>query len=326
MLCTSCEKEMYETPGNLEFEDSFLDQYFITAIAFQDDGTAWIGTFRQGLIRYRDGGVTLFNEENSPLPDSAWIHDIEIDSRENIWIACGKIVCFNENDFTTIDASHLMLPENNVTSIAIDSRDNVWCASSIFDMGGLVRLNGKEMEVFTPENSDLPGHRIQDVEIDNNDAVWCTMTEIVNNTWIIKITGDSLETYDSADLGFSPYSITDIALNSAGDLIGLIDYSLSSNYYADSENPDVFIFDGESSETFSLDDVYLESALSVDHEDRIWVGGFGRLLFYENGEWKTITRGLYNKSIYAIRFHDNQVWVGTNAGMVVYKTQPGTPE
>jgi len=43
---------MSRTPGNpnINFDQHILDGYFITAIAFDSKGNAWIGTHSQGLI------------------------------------------------------------------------------------------------------------------------------------------------------------------------------------------------------------------------------------------------------------------------------------
>lgn len=58
MLFPSCEKfsdnpEIIRAPGNpnTNFDQHILEGYFVKSIAFDSEGNAWIGTFKQGLTQ-----------------------------------------------------------------------------------------------------------------------------------------------------------------------------------------------------------------------------------------------------------------------------------
>jgi hypothetical protein len=42
-----------------------MDGYFVTSIAFDSKGNAWIGTFKQGIIKYNPLETVIYNSSNS---------------------------------------------------------------------------------------------------------------------------------------------------------------------------------------------------------------------------------------------------------------------
>jgi hypothetical protein len=58
----------------------------ITAIAVDSQGNEWIGTGNGGLARFDGTKCTMYNTDNSDLPNN-WVTAIAIDSRGNKWIA-----------------------------------------------------------------------------------------------------------------------------------------------------------------------------------------------------------------------------------------------
>ena len=83
----SCRKQN-DSPDalNTNFNHKILDGYFVTAIAFDHLGNAWIGTFKQGLIKYGADGIVVYNSTNSIISATAVINEIAIDSKNNVWI------------------------------------------------------------------------------------------------------------------------------------------------------------------------------------------------------------------------------------------------
>jgi ligand-binding sensor domain-containing protein len=163
----SCDKSNDIAPEiiNTDFKTKILDGYFVKSIAFDKQGNAWIGTFKQGLIKYNSIGATIYNSTNSIISDTSVIYDLVIDSKNNVWIACEGLIKFDGSSFKHYSSSNTPIPEDFVSSIAIDSKDNIWFSSSRFRQGGIVKYDGTDWTVFTPDNSDLPINFVQSLQL-----------------------------------------------------------------------------------------------------------------------------------------------------------------
>ncbi len=314
---SSCEK-LDDYPGHIEtdFNHKILDGYFVKSIAFDSQGNAWIGTFKQGLIRYNSGGTTIYNSANSIIPDTSVIYDIAVDSKDNIWIGCEGLIKFDGNEFTRYNSTNSPIPEDFVYSIAIDSKDNIWFTSCRFRQGGIVKYDGTNWTVYRPDNSELPVNFVKSIAIDNNDNVWLALSEIVTKTYLVRIKNDNWITYTSEDLGFSPYYIGNIQLNSKNEVCGAIDYSLSSTIY--NNGPQVFIFDGKSSQQLQYDSISGVKSITVDNEDNIWCAAYGGYAVYNGKEWIIDNTSFEEFSVFTIeQALDHSIWIGTGSGIYI---------
>lgn len=199
-----------------------LKGYHITAIAFDDLGNAWLGTLDQGLIKFDGQNQTLYPEV------TGMIRALKVNSKNQVYMAADGLVKFDGQDFIRYDNPPLM--EVNVMALDIDSKDRVWFAYGSFNDGGLGRLDGDALSVYTPDNSPLPAHWVSAVKVGSNDDVWVTAQSSVGHLHLAKIREENWTLFDSENLGFSPYSISNLDENSHGDLIGGIDYTLSNTF------------------------------------------------------------------------------------------------
>lgn len=194
LIYISCEKEATSPNSrnvSIEVSDHLLPGYFAGSISFDDKGTAWIGTFKQGLIEY-DGKATHYNSENSTLPDSIVISDIAVDKNDNIWIGSNAgLIKYDKKEFTLYNTSNSPLAEDLVCSVAIDDDNILWFASCRFRQGGLMKFDGENWTLYTPENSELPYNSVRDVIVDGRNNKWIAVSEVVGNGCIIKITDDN---------------------------------------------------------------------------------------------------------------------------------------
>lgn len=312
----SCEKTSHVGHPDTNFKLKILDGYFIKSIAFDSKGNAWIGTFKQGLIKYNPQETVIFNSENSNLPSNSVIWDIAVDSKDNVWIGCEGLIKYDGNKFTHYNTSNSPVPEDFVYSIAIDSKDNIWFTSCRFKEGGFVKFDGTNWKVFTPGNSDLPVNSIKSIVIDNNDNIWLALSEIVNSTYLIKISGNTWETYSGEDLGFNPYYFANIDINSRNLICGAIDYSLSSLWI--NPGPQVFVFDGQNSEQLRINDNARISSLTVDNEDNIWCALQGGFAVYNGEDWIIDDSTFRESGVFTIKqANDKKIWLGTGDGIFI---------
>ena len=323
MLFLSCEKildnpEVTKIPGNpnTHFNKHILEGYFVKSIAFDSKGNAWIGTFKQGLIKYNSTETVIYNSSNSLFPDSQVIWDVAVDSKDKVWIGAEGIIEFDGQDFIFHNTQNSSIPEDFVHSIAIDSKDNVWFTSCRFRQGGIVKHNGGSWEVFTPENSELPVNLVHSIAIDQDDKVWLALGETVNNTYLTEISESHWKTYTSEDLGFAPYYLSEIAVNSHNEVCVGVDYSLSSTW--NHLGPHVFVFNGNSSIQLMIESTRSVNALAVDNEDNIWCTTGQGFAVYNWEHW------LRNDSIFQesgsfeiVQAPDNAIWIGTGHGIYI---------
>lgn len=301
---------------NTDFNTKILDGYFVTSIAFDHSGNAWIGTFKQGLIKYNSGIVTIYNQENSVISDTSVIHDIAVDSKNNVWIACEGLIKFDGTRFSVYNSSNTPMPENYVSSVAVDSKDNVWFASSRFRLGGVVKYDGKIWTVYKPENSLLPANFVKSIAIDKNDNVWLALGEIVNHSYLVKISGSNWKVYTNAELGFTPYYPGCIRTDSRNRLCCSIDYSLSS--MVTNNGPQLFVFDGKSSGQLLFDNTTDVTVISVDDNDNIWCGISHGFAVYDGEEWIVDNARFPNTSVFAIeQAPDKKTWIGAGDGIYI---------
>jgi ligand-binding sensor domain-containing protein len=314
----ACNKASDTPPAIIghEFNTRILDGYFVTSIAFDKLGNAWMGTFKQGLIKYNAGEVTVYHAGNSTLSDTSVIHDVAIDSKNNVWIGCDGLMKFDGNTFTHYHSANTPMPEDYVSAIAIDAKDNVWFSSSRFQKGGVVKYDGANWTVYTPDNSDLPANFVRSIAIGKNDEVWLALNEVVNHAFLAKISGDNWTVYTHAGLGFTPYYLGNIQIDSKNRLCGANDFSLSS--LLANNGPQVFIFNGASSEKLQFDNTSIVRFITVDNQDNIWCGLYGGYSVYNGVDWKVKSSRFQNEGVFAIeQSPDGRIWIGTGDGVYV---------
>jgi ligand-binding sensor domain-containing protein len=317
----SCERsdqtrEDSQGSPNTQFNSKVLGGYFVKSIAFDSKGNAWIGTFKQGLIKYNSHETKVFNSSNSIIKSDAVIWDIAVDSKDNVWIGCDGIMEYNGSNFILYNSGNTPIPEDFVYSIAIDSKDNVWFTSCRFHEGGFVRYDGTSWTVFTPDNSLLPVNLVQSIAIDENDNVWLALTEIVTQTYLIKISGSKWTAYTGNELGFEPYYFANIEFDSHNHLCGGIDYSLSS--LGVNSGPQVFIFDGKGAEQLSFDNSTRIKSITIDNENNIWCATYGGYAVYNGVEWIVDNSAFRDAGVFTIeQGRDNKIWIGTGDGIYI---------
>ena len=325
MLLLACEQredippglypEKYNDSLNTEFNTRILEGYFVTAVAFDQLGNAWIGTFSQGLIKYNPQETVVYDTSNSVIPGSP-IWDVAVDSKNNVWIGSDALIEYDGNRFTTYNSSNTGIPEDYVSFIAVDSKDNIWFASCRFRQGGLVKYDGSQFTVFTPENSPLPASLIHGISIDINDNVWLALTETVQETYLVKISGGRWNLYTSNDFGFSPYYISNIDINSDNDVCAAIDYSLSSTW--PNIGPQIFIFDGQAAEKMQFDNVSKVHNMTVDRSDHIWCATWDGYAVFDGDQWMVDNSTFSESSVFTIeQAPDLRIWIGTGNGIFI---------
>lgn len=327
ILIISCKKSNPDLPeppdtvdtNNIGFDIKILDNYQIRAIAFDNNGYAWIGT-DQGLVKYSQAETLIFNAGNTNLPASTPFYDIEVDSKGNVWIGSNGLLKFDGQSFTLYNSQNSSIPEDFVLSIAIDSKDHIWFTSSRFRRGGIGKFDGTNWTVFTPNNSQLPVNFARKIVVDKNDDIWVGLTEIVNTPYLVKISNQNWTVITKNEMGFTPFYIGNFEINSKNELYIAIDYSLSS--LAVNNVPQFFIFKNETSGKLQIDKETNVFSSCIDKQDRLWfVGtkGISGVYGYYNGlYWKVDETSLTKEFLICIKqANDGKIWIGTSSGLYI---------
>ena len=318
-LC-SCDKQ-----DTQEFElgslQKILDGYFVTSIAFDSKGNAWIGTFQQGIIRYNEEETMVYNSDNSVFPKDCVIWDVAVDNNDNVWMGSDDGMWkYDGKEFALCNAQNTAMPEDAVRTIAVDSKNNIWLTSCRFRRGGIVKFDGSEWKAYTPDNSALPDNLINDIAIDQSDNVWLTV-----NDYLVKVSNNKWEVYTKDDLGLTNFIFSGIQFNSNNLLLGIIDHSF--NNYALQPPCELYIFDGKKTTLLSnvnnITSIPGQTKITIDHHDNVWCYGWGANDF---GVWRSkgkqltiINRSEFGDSnVYTIKeAPDYRMWFGTIDGIYI---------
>jgi len=331
-IFSSCEKENVDKifkEASFKLDEKILEGYFVTAINFDSKGTAWIGTFNQGLLRYYNGQVTIFNKDNSPL-DSSFIYDIAIDKNDNVWIGTNGLIKYDGKTFKKYDSTNSIMPENFVRSLAIDKNNAIWFSSSRFKQGGLVKFDGNRWQLFTPENSKLPCNLIMDIVIDSDNTKWIAMGgSTVNEVSMVKITNNGWTLISDKQFGFDPYYWGDLAVNNDNSVIATLNYGLSSTW--DITRPNIAICQGNTwkinnpSDSFGNSLGYV-STICCDSNGFIWAAlesnpEFKKLAIFDGNKWCVNNDELETGGIFVMKADNkNRIWLGTGSGIQIIES------
>jgi ligand-binding sensor domain-containing protein len=116
--------------------NSQLPDNSVQAIAIDEQGNKWIGTYGGGLAKFDGVNWIVYDTSNSGLPHN-WVYSITIDKQGNKWIGTygGGLVKFDGRNWTVYNTSNSGLSDNRVRIIAIDKQGNKWIGT---EGGGLV--------------------------------------------------------------------------------------------------------------------------------------------------------------------------------------------
>ncbi|MDZ4181285.1 MAG: two-component regulator propeller domain-containing protein, partial [Candidatus Cloacimonadaceae bacterium] len=128
----------------------------------------WMGFPYEGIARLTGTEMTVYNENNSPLPSSR-VTALEVDSQNRIWVGLTDggtaywLAMLDGNVWTIYNSANSGLPSSYIFTIEV--RDGVvWIGTN----QGLVRFDGTNWEVWTEDNSGLPSNSITAIAFDSD--------------------------------------------------------------------------------------------------------------------------------------------------------------
>ncbi|SDG67449.1 type IX secretion system anionic LPS delivery protein PorZ [Winogradskyella thalassocola] len=170
-------------------QDAIRDEFGYFDIAIDNNGTKWIGGYKNGLYVFNEtiSNTPLRNisteEQGLPVPR---VNAVAIDNRNQLWVGMftGLRVLYNTSGFyedANPTLSSIIILENGIakellegetiTDIKVDGSNNKWVGT--VDSGVFYFSPDGQTTIyhFTKDNSPLPSNRINDISIDGGNGI-----------------------------------------------------------------------------------------------------------------------------------------------------------
>lgn len=154
------------------------DRPLFSSLKMASDGkTAWAGT-QKAILRFTALAREEFTRETTAAFSEASCYNFKplaFDTRGTLWVGltCRKgapLATYDGSEWKIVNRDILPLPEyvKQVEHMAFDKNNVMWLTT--YD--GLLRYDGKEWKLFSPENSLIPHRQISAMNIDKSGIVW----------------------------------------------------------------------------------------------------------------------------------------------------------
>jgi subtilisin family serine protease len=292
--------------------------YSIVAIAIEENGDKWFGSWYGGVARYANGAWTSYTPSNSGLPGDDYTHVVTIAIDRNGWKWFGTrqasvggddsgngIASFDGNTWIVYDTSNSGLPSDHVYTIVVDEDNGKWIGTRD---GGVAHFAGGNWTVYDTTNSPLPYDDVQHIAIDHDGNKWFGG----EHSGLARFDGNSWTVYNSSNSGLISDQVNAIAIDVDG-----------SKWIATPEG--VLRFDGATWMLFNTENSPLASnfirAIAIDKHGQKWVGAAHYLYRFNGQSWMAYNiedAGAADSASSRLAVEDNgAVWIGTNGSAVV---------
>jgi ligand-binding sensor domain-containing protein len=165
----------------------------LVSVAVDNNGVKWIGSSKNGLIKFDNNIWTLYNKDNSPIKGN-YIHGIVVDKKNKIWFAFSNpqqgLACFDGKEFTVFTTKNSKLPTNDITSITLDKHNNKWIGT----YRGMVKFDDINWTTFPKFNEKLNYPVIRAIDIDENEKAW-----VATNSGLASLYKDDLQIFTESN-------------------------------------------------------------------------------------------------------------------------------
>jgi signal transduction histidine kinase/CheY-like chemotaxis protein/ligand-binding sensor domain-containing protein len=289
-----------------------LKRSTLTAMLAAPDGSLWIGTGNNGLVRYRNGG---FEKIGIPGLPGATIRALLVDSQGVFWVGVdGGLVRLDRGRVVPVFKGAW---EANVHAMLEHPAGTVWVGAN----DGLHRFQGGVERVFTTADG-LPDDSIQGLAAGAGGSLWIG----THGGGLSEYRQGRFRTYGPRD-GFAPTGVLALLSDRDGAL------------WIATDGAGIMRFAGGKFTSYQTRDGLSNQiirCLYEDHEGSLWMGtsggGINRFKEYRM-TMRTMREGLPSDSIRSVQQdHSGDIWLGTGSGiarlpvsggMVVYRQKDG---
>ena len=273
----------------------------ISAIAFENTGTIWIGTEKAGVARFNGTEWIVYRKENSILPDNN-IKTLAIDNNNNIWIGTSNgILTRNEdNSWKILNENNSPLPNNKVKKIMLGEDKKIYIATE----SGLSVYDGSIWDLYDNENTDLP-----------IETATCLANNSKGELWIGTLNG----VMSYIDEKWTEYNTENSNLED--NFINTISVDSEDRIWIGTNHSGIARFDNGKWIIYNTENTPLPvdriKAMNISEGDIIWLGtSYGLIKYYDDSFITTdvSNSGIPDNMITNIHSYNNSYWIGTNKG------------
>ncbi|MBI3912694.1 MAG: hypothetical protein HY327_00650, partial [Chloroflexi bacterium] len=269
---------------------------YITSIAFEKSGAAWIGT-PKGATRIEGNYWVTYTTAHGLGND--FVNGIAVGANNRVYFATfgGGLTVFDGASRKTYTTANSQIPSNYLIAVAVDKQNRVWVATF---GAGFARLDGEQWARF-----NLPDNYINALTLDANGHAW-----IATNGGAYYFEGQSA-TPVTQNSGLASNRVLSIAVAPNGSV-----WFGTDNGVTVRETAARF-------RTFREADGLANNfakAIAVDAQNRVWIGTPRGLTQFDGKAWKTFlpADGLSDNVIAILAIDpNNNAWIGTPRGLSV---------
>lgn len=300
-LCMGQRTKIYDT------SNSGLIDNDLKAVVVDNNGNKWLGTLKNGLIKFDGDTFTVFNKENSVVKGDC-VTTLFVDSKGNLWADYSNpeegIAMYDGKDWTVFKANDIGIESIDICDICETSNGELWFASK---GKAVIYKEGSWSTMKIPNDNIL----CMDIRKDGTIAVGGTLKLLIgtNGKWKKYTEKNSeLQLGTIRSLKFRPDGALIIGY---GGGFGGGGFSILSNNFkkwthynkSNSRIPDHMIRDIE----FDGTNYWMASNNGLVRKDNITMSA----IFFREGMFKNV--------IMDIALEGNTVWIATNFGLIKYK-------
>ena len=295
---------IYNTQNGLP--DNFISSIFVER--FENREILWIGTWN-GLVKYDFERWINYTEKDGLTKNH--ITDIISDSENRLWVSSislkkdGGVSVYDGRDWKSYSNSKQDADDKpgNIITLMEDSAGNIWAGSW---GNGVYRFNGVDWKNFNVSNG-LPSNEIMDI-IEFDGKVW----------FATKQKGAFHKSVDKDD----EWKIVD---EHSSNLINNSICSLSKDdspklWFGTWGGVSSVTADGRWDKFTTFGNKLADLFVRVIHTDgeNVYFGTDKGFTIYDGENWSTITtkEGLPSDKILSIASTKNDIWIGTDKGLV----------
>ncbi len=168
------------------------DHYY--GVGFDHQGNQWFGSEANGVIKYNNGIIKIYNDTLVPFLHFNFCADIKFDKQNNLWAASpGGLIKFDGSNWTIWNIQNSNISDNNITSVQIDEQQNIWLSTK-----GVSKFNGTSFTNYNEQTTNYPGtvEYANGIVLNKKDK-WIG----TSNFGLFKLTDTAFVRYPTSDCG-----------------------------------------------------------------------------------------------------------------------------
>ena len=287
-------------------DNSNLPENNIWSIEIDSTGTKWIGTATSGLVSFKDGKFTIYNDSTSNFKGS-YISPIFADSKGRIWISASKpdaLYSFENEKFKKIKDENLK-SMGGVITIAEAQNGTIYFGGS----SGLVKFeNNNWSKIKLP----LKNPTVRAIAINENGEL-----AIGHNSGLLIKSNGEFTTHEESKEGLQLSVIRGLKYIDNNKLIIGYGGGYGNGGFSIKEKNKWTHYNRENSRIAN----HMVRDIEVDKDEVYWLATNEGLTYLKDDKVDTVffRDGRMKNTIMDIAIHKDEIWVATNFGIIQIK-------